>query len=232
MPIYVFWHVATMGNWREVVEEQADLLRSSGLADVCSGINIVKIGPEPWVAPHGMQIIQQVSALKYYEYPTLNLLHKHAQSNNALYLYMHTKGVSKTIDDWDRHEDFYLNSCNLKSYSQLFNNEKQWREYMQYFMIENYKVCIKGIAGNDVVGVSWRETPFRHAPGNFWWATSKYIRTLDDPYATVKCYRDKRGGAEAWIGIKAPKVYCPHYSPNEFYSQGISKRSYARIKFQ
>lgn len=41
-----FIHIATMGNWREVVSEQLELLRSSGLCEKTTRIWAGIVGPE------------------------------------------------------------------------------------------------------------------------------------------------------------------------------------------
>ena len=69
----------------------------------------------------------------------------------------------------------------------------------------------------DAVGVDWREMPpVSHFCGNFWYASTRYLRTLADfrsyydhpRYALWDAADAKRGGCEFWIssGPSPPNV--------------------------
>ena len=50
---------------------------------------------------------------------------------------------------------------------------------MTYFILEKMEICINEIYnGYDAVGVDWNEIPNKHFSGNFWWASSEYIKSL------------------------------------------------------
>lgn len=53
-----------------------------------------------------------------------------------------------------------------------------WRNYMQYFIIERHEDCIQALNNHDVAGIEWH---FDHFAGNFWWATSNYIKRIEKP---------------------------------------------------
>jgi GR25 family glycosyltransferase involved in LPS biosynthesis len=97
-----------------------------------------------------------------FELPTLRLLHQFSMHTpNTKILYVHTKGISYTKNDY-RYEPVL-----------------DWTNYMLYFLCEKYKNCLKLLDCNDVVGCDYSEWPLPHFSGNFWWATAKYIKSLD-----------------------------------------------------
>ncbi len=50
-----------------------------------------------------------------------------------------------------------------------------WRNYMEFFLLKEYKVCIRLLEQYDTVGVNFRGD---HYSGNFWWARGDYYLTL------------------------------------------------------
>jgi hypothetical protein len=230
-PIYVFWHVATMGNWREVVEEQANLLTSSGLASIAK-IHVCKVGPESWTIPQGMHLALDYPFLDYYEFPTLKLIHEYSQNTNFDCLYFHTKGVSKTPEHWEKHKDHYLGKLRLNNYEELCKHEREWRHYMQYFLIGKHKKALEALKLNDLVGVSWRPEPIPHFSGNFWWARSDYLMRLSDPYRLwwiTDNLGTHRAGAEFWVASETPRIRALFNAHQNLYTWGIPKYSYMDV---
>ena len=39
--------------------------------------------------------------------------------------------------------------------------------------------CLAALRNHDLVGVHWRDKPFPHFSGNFWWARNEYLRRLE-----------------------------------------------------
>jgi hypothetical protein len=228
--IYVFWHVATMGNWEEVVEEQADVLERSGLAKIAK-IFVCKVGPASWTPRRGMHLALDQPTLDRFEFPTLKLLYDESQNKDFYCLYMHTKGVSKTVEHWDANAKFYREKLHLKRIEDLWKNEKEWRQYMQHFLVKKHQQCIAALDEYDIGGVSWSNHPRPHFRGNFWWARSDYIRKLSDPYK-MWCMLDElgmnRAGSEFWIGTGGPTAKCFFSTDHNLYSWGLSKQHYIK----
>jgi len=111
-----------------------------------------------------------------FELPTLKLIHEFSVSSpNTRILYTHTKGISYSKSD-SRHQPGV-----------------DWINYMLYFLCEKSENCLKLLDSRDVVGCNFSELPHPHFSGNFWWATTKYLKTLSTEKLT-----DKMSG-EWWL---------------------------------
>lgn len=100
-----------------------------------------------------------------------------------------------------------------------FVNTVHWRKHLEWGVIDKYKECIDLLKTNDTVGTNLCPWPCNHYSGNYWWATSSYIKSLPDPndsswwdsykniHADLKRLPD-RLVAEMWIGSgNDPKHY-------------------------
>ena len=193
-PIYAYYHLAQMGCWRKVLGEQVNTVIRSGFTDK---IHYICQKKEPKL-PSNWECVGK-SNLEEYEFPTLKAMEEHAKREpEALFLYFHSKGVSKHIDRrW---------------------LDTKWRKYMMWGCVENWKDCVdKLMNGYDVAGVEWypdvipTKTGGRDGDchgffaGNFFWATGKFINRLPS-IDTLDI--SNRWNAEAWIGLgDKPKVY-------------------------
>ena len=92
-----------------------------------------------------------------FEIPTINLIRTFCEYNpNCKILYLHTKGIS-----------FPHNQ-----------NITDWRNMMSYFLVNKTDTCLELLKNYDTVGCNYMDTPCKHYSGNFWWATSDYIKLL------------------------------------------------------
>ena len=92
-----------------------------------------------------------------FEIPTINLIRTFCEYNtNCKILYLHTKGIS-----------FPHNQ-----------NITDWRNMMLYFLVNKSDTSLELLNNYDTVGCNYMETPCKHYSGNFWWATSDYIKLL------------------------------------------------------
>lgn len=170
---------------------------------------------------HGTNILQ-------YEFPTLNIIDELADYNDFYCYYLHTKGVSYFIpsDNLTLVQDYKTNmeaaDLLLKEYDWLRNkypdnyemrhnlddiykvcmetneNMEIWREYMEYFIINQHEKCIKKLdEGYYGVGTHLHgNNRWKHFRGNFWWSKSSHIRRLRD----IKFENKKvRRQAELWL---------------------------------
>lgn len=132
-----------------------------------------------------------------FEFDTLNFLHDFSIKNSDWNVgYIHTKGVS-TIE----------NIC-----------IDDWRKYMLYFVGTQYKDCITMLNEYDVVGVDLVDKPVVHFSGNFWWATSNYIKILPKP-ENIPIKLTFRHNAEFWICVNNGKYYSFHNSNIDVYNR-------------
>ncbi|MDB5285240.1 MAG: hypothetical protein JWR05_189 [Mucilaginibacter sp.] len=198
--VKVFYHLACMGNWQEVFKEQLLQLSANGFRD----INMTILGSEDdlrvvnsimKVLDVKNNIIFHAPELTYFEKPALLAIEKYALEHEGFVLYLHSKGVSNSYD----------------------HTKIKWRRLMMHELVENWKFCMQQLPHYDAIGVNWREMyPTSHFCGNFWYASTKYLRKLldfsyyyDNPrYHIWDSVNSKRLGCEFWISSSQenPKV--------------------------
>jgi hypothetical protein len=129
-----------------------------------------------------IQVIQCSSDPGLFELPTLRLMHDFSlNSPNTKILYLHTKGISYAKSD------------------PRYENGLDWINYMLHFLCTKSDDCLRLLDYNDAAGCNFSEAPKAHFSGNFWWATSKYLKTLDTGLLTDKM------SAEWWV-LSKPDV--------------------------
>jgi len=178
-----------MNHFREIVRHIMDAVVDSGLNAILSGIYYCVSGSADDVVrpllPSGVPLhlwACQVNR-RQYERLTLHRLAEMAQQaltdgGEFFVLYVHSKGVSKPpVHHAKIHE---------------------WREMMLHFVVKCWPLCLKALSrdprAHGAVGSNVQAWPARHYSGNFWWATSEYLRTLPLPIGGA--YLDP----EMWIG--------------------------------
>jgi predicted O-methyltransferase YrrM len=105
-------------------------------------------------------------------------------------------------------------------------------------MVEQWKDCVKKLEDVSVVGTNYNQEPYPHLSGNFWWATTNYIRTLPDVLNRSLYYdeslTEKLAGHtfsyEMWVLYNKPKVDSIHYSHTNHYLQPYPREKYARLE--
>ncbi len=189
--IHVYYHIAQMGQWKEVVSEQMTRLKESGLYDEAVKIHVGVVGNQGRISdlPEKCEIIFHNPILGYGEVPTLEALRQHALREEFEVLYLHTKGVS-----WRE---------------QCYDKEAlaAWRKYMEYFCIDRWKECLARFSDWNAIGCEYvkeRTTskgPFPgHFRGNFWWSLSGYLRTLPRVINVSIPSTELRRKGEYWVG--------------------------------
>ena len=184
MNIHIFYHIAMVGRWKDVVEEQIMRLASRGPRN--APIFAYAVGPESLFEECKRLTSKDNIVLKYggpldnFEFPALRGLHDFSVKHGTGYLlYLHTKGVSKFATNNDV-------PCT------------DWRRFMEHSVIDNYLKCIKLLAQFDACGAnlvvdhSWGT----HFSGNMWWTKAEYVKTLSAPISS------NRFDAERWICSK------------------------------
>lgn len=108
-----------------------------------------------------------------FEGSTLQFLWKHCNDHpNSEVGYVHTKGVMS-----------------------IGPHSKCWREVLNNYFITQweYRLFELRAFGFDVVGITDKQCDGTQLSGNFWWAKTNYIRTLEKPIYS------NRYGYEKWI---------------------------------
>jgi len=229
--IKFYLHIPELPGWDYIFSEIIEKIATSGLVESADEIHLCLNGNLESMLPVISPLLEISSKfiLRYvntdaskWEWPTINAIkHDCDKSINSNYFigYAHLKGL--TSGD-------FTNS-----------NSSDWRDYLVYWTIEKWKSNVDKLsAGYRVSGVNWFDYPFPHFSGNFWWATSNYIQTLDplqDPSTfntgqvstlvrnfdtgnfEILTNTTARFECEAWIGSKINNsfVHEIHSSPSK-----------------
>lgn len=184
--LYICYHVACMGQYQDIAQEQLALMERSGALAQCTCLLYGVVGGESersefhaWLSqwPVQTQCIFESSNLKVYENGTLNALRTFCVSTitdpEFHMLYLHTKGVTAV-------------KCEGVS------GQRSWRHYMQFWLVERLLDARNILdTGYLTVGVNMR---WDHYSGNFWLARGSHLRTLP-PIADFH----NRWNAEYWV---------------------------------
>jgi hypothetical protein len=204
--VAIFYHIYQINNWEEIYQEQMSLIVGSKLYDVADFISI-GINGNKILKYEDTKIKCNINYnLEKEESDTLKRLKNFAESNdNYKILYIHTKGVtidSDPVNDWRK----YMNYCNIE----------KWRETLT--LLDSY----------DAVGCNYMERssygPYPHFSGNFWWAKSEYIKTLDHSFLES----DFRFDREFWIGTGKGKMFEVANSGINHYTERYERHRYAQ----
>jgi hypothetical protein len=213
-----FIHFTNIGIGYEVFLEQINHIKKSGLYDKLDFIFVtilgkhIKLSSDPKV-----KVIYYSSNIKEWEFPTIKLIKSFA--DNVKYktniLYIHTKGAMG------------------------HKNAENWRLYLEYFLINNHEDCLFYLKdGRDCVGVNINILPKRgpnknrcHFSGNFWWANSCYLKSLND----TMIYTDRYSTEHFLLGNyhnKFINYISLHNCENNFYKQTLDPNFYTFLKIK
>ncbi len=193
-----FIHCYTVNNWMEILYEQTDKIIISGLYEKVDKIYVGLVGPPIELSP---ELPKKFNFMFHMENPeigeslTLAMLHQKSKTFDGCIFYIHSKGASRNSPQ----------------------HQVDWRNYMEYFLIDQPKIVLKELEKVDCVGVNWHilegtskskmygKLVFQPTTtcfaGNFWWANSEYIRNLPNLFPIKG-----RFDSEFWIGLNTPKV--------------------------
>jgi FkbM family methyltransferase len=157
-----------------------------------------------------IQVIQCSDEPMIFELPTLKLISEFSKFNkNSKILYMHTKGIS-----YGKDHAYYL-------------PELDWINYMTYFLCKKSEISLELLDKYDTVGCDYSSRyGIPHYIGNFWWATTKYINTLNTDSLI------DRTSAEWWILSAKPNYHSlhqPNRNINSHYNTRYPASEYVNI---
>ncbi len=191
MDLTSYYHVYAVNDWPRIVHAHLDALEESGLGSQLSGFFLGVVGRPA----ERRRVLHEVSARvpvkvvaeadQGWEQVTLNALWRAPKAPRGAVLYAHTKGVSKSPPS---------------------DLREAWRRSMTQAVVIGWRRCVDLLQDHDLVGCHWL-TPERwsHVPnfgdkpyfaGNFWWATTDWLRGLPKPTGGSK----GRWDAEPWVG--------------------------------
>ena len=225
-------------QWSWFIDQQLGAVKKSGLANSAHKINVLVSMPVFWgFAPDhtgfyknhveygdppitfGDKIkeyietrysfvthidLHDISAPNTYEGYPLKYVYDACCENDIYVLYFHSKGATKSL----------VNLAN-------------WREALNYYMIERWKDHISALNnGYDVSAMGDATTEKHIVSGNFFWAKSSYIKTLTNPLDIMSYARTtlidngspERYAYEVWIRSNNPKINWIHNTMVDHYS--------------
>jgi len=142
-----------------------------------------------------------------FEAPTLNKIQEFSCNNNDCnILYIHTKGIRYNVND---------------------QKENDWIDFMLYFLLDKSNECIQKLNEEyDVVGCNYHCKYYKNVPphfsGNFWWANTKYLKTLPRIDENLR----ERQIGEFLLFKKNPLFYCIYNSNIDHYTNNYPERLY------
>jgi len=201
-PLYVFYHFYVppgSNTWICTLDQQLQAIRDSGLS-VAATINMCITGDidlnyierrYPFV---NIIDVRSIEDPNIFEGQTLKVIWLADLPDDSYILYIHSKGATS-------------NSTYVSA----------WRETLNYEMITKWRKCCRSLIEYDVIGVSDTHVINTNSvitSGNFWWTTSKYIKTLSNPIDSTQ-YLDKhhpndydyRYCFERWITSNNPRLF-------------------------
>ena len=232
LPVYVFWHIYCGPNeWRSIFDEQNARLRQSGLMDAASRIYVTILSPH--LATDRQTILDSLPADKVhvvhastdgscFEFPCLQTMRRLADEEDFLAMYFHTKGSS-----YDKQSHLRYGAS---SFDSLNRCTIAWRNMMEYFCVDKWRMAVNVLAkgGFGTYGCYYRtpQTYFGfpyHYCGNFWWATSRHVRTLP---AFSDVDKENRFKAEFWVASTPDISYDAFTSWCNLYLENMPEWAY------
>ena len=186
-----FFHVYADGNFSTPIVEHFTEARISGLLDALDSVRVGIVGT-PENRDRVLDLFDELEvpvmvvadSATGWEQVTLAGLHKFCQDDDGFVFYGHTKG------SWSSDPIAH-----------------PWRVTMIRDTVTAWRDCVDALGLVQAAGSYWlrSDMPEHHDhkfffAGNYWWARSDYVRTLE-PVGV-----ETRFQAEGWIGLGEPSV--------------------------
>jgi len=121
--IIIFYHICGIGNWRNIVIEQLELLEKIPYDQIRIGF----LGDKKLIEPFLTDKIILVANEGEWEYPTLNKLIEYCNINDDHYIcYIHSKGVMSGANNWRQLMNYWI--------------IERWEDNIRYLK-EGYDTC-------------------------------------------------------------------------------------------
>jgi beta-1,4-mannosyl-glycoprotein beta-1,4-N-acetylglucosaminyltransferase len=207
---YCFIHscnLENVGTYR--LEYLINKLNTTGCIDIFEKVFIINLGiPIENDFGDKFEVTNYTGDINVSEFPTINKIQEFSNANpNDYILYLHTKGIR---------------------YGRTHTQINDWIDMMLYFTVEQYKKCVAvldqdiQVAGSDYLVVQSHNVP-PHYSGNFWWATTNYLKTLEKlPEESFV----NRNDAEFWLFKNNPRYFVCHSSNVNHYYDHYPRERY------
>ena len=230
IPIYVFYHIYCGPNsYKEILLEQLEVMRKSGLYDIMSRIYVTVIGDNEdreYVKQQfpfdRLYVTYESTDGSCYEFPTLRIMQEIALKEKFYALYFHTKGSSYTKATYD--------GKYVYDYESVHKNIVAWRHLMNYYNLTKWNMAINALSdGYKTYGCLLMEPHSSitkwHYSGNFWWSTSENIK--NSPCLNLNIVKN-RWEAELWSVNDGDKAYCTFFCYVLLYGAKIYDSTYLK----
>jgi hypothetical protein len=212
--VHVYYHIYAINGVESIIDEQLSLIKKhfDFPYTLNVGISIAEDNDSIDYIINKFEKIRDVRS-KGNEFVTLDLIEKDKEKfgDSDYILYIHTKGASRLKDD-------------------ISNNMIAWRQYMNYFNIEKCKNVFKIFEKSqyNTYGCNFAksdcENDASHYSGNFWWAKSSYLKTIN---FTNMDKTDRYNAELNFIQIGSDwKPYNVHNINKNLHSYFIKKKDY------
>lgn len=167
--LFMYYHLCMMGHWKNVVRNMFRIImKNKKFINYVTHINIVIVKWTPKGEEHlrailkslhvpddKWTILQTYPESDEYERPTLQLMRKNSESQDA-YLYLHSKGITHS--------------------GRKIRNVQNWVAIMMHFLVEHTSTAMSLLRDHDVVGSLFITKPKPHFSGNFWMSTGAHLK--------------------------------------------------------
>ena len=204
-----FYHIGNIGRWPSIYEEQVESLKSSGLLEITENVYIGVSGSMPKIDLFSKaKIVVHEENLNKGENQTLKKMHEMCQTIEPCKIwYIHTKGSARSPT----------------------GNTESWRKYLEHFVITKHKNCIEALDEYDACGAEWiKHSDISLFAGNFWWANSNYIKSLENilvGHLPKEC-KERHHAELNFISKNNPKVKSFFNSKMDLYKKRIDPSVY------
>jgi hypothetical protein len=221
--IFGVYYIFCKNNWKEVVNEQIQAIQETDILSICNKLHVIVASKQTEDYEYIKKKLSH-SNIKFYniqnntqfEFPALKLIKQICEKYVCKIFYIHTKGTGIS----ESNKTFYHGSTNLKHLQECV---KDWRQYMEYFILAKANKNIELLDTYDACGVNLVDRPSKHFSGNFWWSKSSYIKQLPNIDTLDTTFR---WNAELWIGTGNGNLFNHYNEVNAGYINKIDKKYY------
>jgi hypothetical protein len=207
-----FINFVNINNGIDILTEQINYIKQSGLYDKLDYILIIALGKQIKLTflDHKIKVVYHSNNCLKNEYPAMNFIKNISDKLdcNVKILYIHVKGVLQKPHAYE------------------------WRKYLEYFLIEKHEICLKGLNAYSCVGVNQQyyfddENKFKnHFSGNFWWANSHYIKNLKPVIKSKDRYLYEHWLIGDLTRIDYRHLLSLHHTPHNLYEHSMLPEEY------
>lgn len=217
IPIHIFWHVyhgiKSSAHTVDIIERQWNQITNSGLLEECEKIHLCYLSEKDFpiaeIAHHPKVEITLCNPSGH-EYETTSRLRKWVHDNQNLdanILYLHNRGATRhpaaPTHTWTKTMEKFMVRGWARCVEQLKNHETVGCALLvhtdsrlgdKYLENRNRNRDNNGLFSLSGKYIDNNKIGKLHYSGNIWWATSRFLKTRDNPSSDCRF-----GAGEDWI---------------------------------